>query len=157
MTQKHPSPESITDQEIKDAFAKAPSISFSARPFNFIEWRSVSIHSLCWWIPLVRLLPLIGIQPQNLRPVFNPQPALVKRQFPFNLRWFGLNKNRYKTVQVELPEHIDTYDMLGMLPLDELRFYQLASVIGKPIEVYREDGGTGEHNYLFTASPTAAA
>ena len=152
MQQKYDWPDKIPDEAIREQFASSSEVSFSARRFNHIPYRSVAFGDLGWWLPLTRVLPLIGITPQALRPVFNPpQRKLVKRQFPFNLSWFGLNKNRFK---VELPEHIESYEQLGSFPLAYQPFQEMARIFGKSVEVLREDGGTGDHYPLFTVHPS---
>lgn len=154
MQRKYDWPDEIPDEAIKEAFANVNSVSFSARPFNHIPYRSIALGDLGWWLPLRRVLPLIGITPQMLRPVFNPQLKMVKRRFPFNLSWFELNKNRYKFVEVELPANIDTYEQLGDFPFADKPFQELARILGKSVEVLREDGGTGDHHHLFTVHPS---
>lgn len=151
---KYDWPDKISDEAIKEAFASANSVSFSARGFNYIQYRSVAFGDLGWWLPLTRVLPLIGITPQALRPVFNPQRKLAKRRFPFNLSWFGLNRDRYRIVKVELPEHIGSYKQLGNFPLTDKPFQVLARIFRKSVEVLREDGGTGYHYPLFTVHPS---
>jgi hypothetical protein len=154
MQQKYDRQDKIPDEAIKEQFAGTDEVSFSARGFNHIPYRSIAFGDLGWWLPLTRVLPLIGITPQMLRPVFNPQRKVVKRHFPFNLSWFGLNKNRYKSVGVELPPTIETYEQLGNFPLSDKPFRELARVLGKSVKVLREDGGTGNHSLLFTARPS---
>ena len=87
-----------------------------------------------------------------LRPVFNSQLNRVKRCFPFNLTWFGLNKNCHKSVTVELPQTIETYEQLGSFPFQKERFIKLAEILNKPIEVNYGDGGLTQ-DLLFTAYP----
>jgi hypothetical protein len=154
MQQKYDCPDKIPDEAIKEQFASSNEVSFSARRFNNIPYRSIAFGDLGWWLPLTRVLPLIGITPQTLRPVFNPQRKLVKRHFPFNLSWFGLNKNRYKIVDVELPPTIEAYEQLGDFPLSVKPFQELARILGKSVKVLREDGETGDHYLLFTAHPS---
>ena len=155
MKQKYDCPEEIPDQAIKEAFASANSVKFSARAYNYIPYRSIAFGDLGWWLPLTRVLPLVGMTPQTLRPIFDhPRQRRVRRQFPFNLGWFGLNSNRYKTIDVELPEHIENYDQLGDFLLHDKPFQEMARIFGKSVEVLREDGGTGAHYPLFTASPS---
>lgn len=144
----------VTDKEIIEQFAIANSLSFSARRFNYVEYRFVAFGDIHWWLPLIRVLPLVGVTPQMLRPVFSPQWKMVKRHFPFNLSWFGLNKNLYKRVKVELPSTIETYEQLGNFPLSGEPFQQLARVLQKSVKVFRQDGGTGEHWLLFTVHPS---
>lgn len=155
MSQRYLRYQDITDEAIVEQFRIASLVKFSARPFNRVCYRAVSFGDLGWWIPLSRVLPLIGITPTQLRPVFNPQYCLPKRPFPFNLSWFGSNKNRHKShlEKVELPEKVESYDDLGFFRLDNARFCALAQILGKSVEVWREDGGTGEHYPLFTAYP----
>jgi hypothetical protein len=152
MEQKYEGLDKIPDEAIVEQFAKATEVNFSARPRNNI-WRSIAFGDLGWWLPLSRVLPLVGVTQQMLRTVFNPQHEMVKRHFPFNLGWFGLNKNCYKTIKVELPAVIVTYDQLGYFPLDTQHFLELARVLGKSVKVMREDGGTGDHYFLFIAHP----
>lgn len=154
MQQKYDWPDKIPDEAIKEQFAVASEVSFSARRFNHIPYRSIAFGDLGWWLPLTRVLPLLDVAPQMLRPVFNPQRKLVKRRFPFNLSWFGLNKNRYKMVDIELPATIETYEQLGNFPLSDKPFQELARILGKSVKVLREDGGTGDHYLLFTAHPS---
>jgi hypothetical protein len=151
--QKYDWPTKITDETIKDAFSNADSVSLSVRHSNYISYRFIAFGDLGWWLPLMRVLPLIGITPQILRPVFNPQWKTVKRRFPLNHKWFGLNKKTVKTVEIELPEVIETYEQLGSFPLAEKPFQELARILGKSVEVMREDGSTGEHHHLFTVRP----
>ncbi|OGC47655.1 hypothetical protein A2886_02640 [candidate division WWE3 bacterium RIFCSPHIGHO2_01_FULL_42_13] len=144
----------IPDETIVEAFNRAEEVDFAAKNFNPIT-RSMSFGDLGWWLPLRRVLPLIGIMPQTLRPVFNrSQPHATKRLFPFNLRWFGLNKNRYKVVVTELPEKIENYEQLGAFPLTKQAFVELAKLFGKSIRVSHEDGYSSELLYLFTAHPS---
>ncbi len=154
MKQKYDWPDKIPNEVIKEAFANTDSVSFSTRRFNHIPYRSIAFGDLGWWLSLTRVLPLIGITPQMLRPVFNLQPRMVRRRFPFNLSWFGLNKNRYEVVEVELPRRIESYKQLGRFALAEEPFRKLAEILGKSVRVLREDGGTGEHRHLFTAHPS---
>lgn len=168
MEQKYDHPDKISDEAIREAFASADSVSFSARRFNYIRYRDIAFGDIGWWLPLRRVLPLIGITPQMLRPVFNPQRRIaetkvkveVKRPFPLNLlEWLGLGKKyQYKTQheveEVELPENIGSYEQLGCFVLSDKPFQELASILGKSVKVLREDGGTGEHYHLFTAHPS---
>jgi len=154
MHQKYDWPDEIPDNAIVEQFSSSDEVSFSARRFNYISYRNIAFGDLGWWLPLTRVLPLIGITPQMLRPVFNPQRKCVKRKFPFNLSLFGLNKNRYRTVEVELPETIETYEQLGNFPLSEKPFRDLAQILEKSVKVFRESGGTGDHHFLFTAHPS---
>lgn len=160
----------ITDDDIIRAWATATEVQFSARRFNYIAYRQIGFGDLSWWLPLERVLPLIGITPQMLRPVFNPQRRHVDvptkreipRRFPFNRRWFGLNRRTTTTIiqyeprmeMVELPALIETYSELGTFPLDDKPFLVLAKIFNKSIKVLREDGGTGEHCHLFTVHPS---
>ncbi len=144
----------FSDEVIKKAFAGADSVNFSARNFNCVIYGSISFGDLGWLLPLEDVLPLIGITPQMLRPVFGPQPRRVKRQFPFNLSWLGLNKRCYKTAWVELPEVVETYEQLGSFALSEKPFQELARILGKSVIVMRQDGSTGGHCHIFTAHPS---
>jgi len=145
----------ISDINIKKAFEKTRSVKVTARPFNHIAFRSIGFDELGWWLPLLRVLPLIGITPQMLRPVFNPQKVSKKRLFPFCLRWWGLNKWTHKLVEVELPRNIESYKDLGCFVLSHKPYQELAKILGKPVEVWREKGKNGneKHNFLFIAYP----
>ncbi len=125
---KYDRADEIPDEAIIEAFAQVNSVKFSARTFNHIPYRSIGIGDLGWWLSLTRVLPLLGITPQMLKPVFSVP-------------------NRV------LPENIETYEQLGDFPLSEKPFQKLAEILGKSIQVWREDGSTGDHYYLFTAHP----
>jgi hypothetical protein len=142
VNQKYDGPDKVPAKAIRKAYAKAGSVNFSARNFNHIKYRSIGIGDLGWWLPLQRVLPLIGITPQMLRPVFNPQQKLVKRG------------KEFKSIRVWLPKRVRTYDQLGSFPLSRESFLKLAKVLGKSIKVLREDGGTGDHNHIFTVHPS---
>lgn len=154
MNQKYDGPDQIPDEAIVQAFTSTEKVLFSARNFNYIGLRHIGFGDLGWWLQLRRVLPLIGITPQMLRPVFDHQTEVVKRRFPFNLGWFGLNKNQYKTINFKLPRKIKTFDQLRCFRIAPKAFQELARLLGKPVEVWREDGGTGKHFYLFTAHPS---
>ncbi len=113
----------------------------------------MGIGKLGWWIPLEQVLPALGITPRMLRPVFIPQTTWRKRRFPFNLPWFGFNPNhsKLKAVNFRIPKNVAEYKQLGSFPLEEQRFIDLTKILGKSVAVWREDGGTGEHYYIFTA------
>lgn len=144
----------IPIDEIKKAFAETKTIQFSARPFNWIKLRQISFGNLRHWIPLTYVLPIIGITPQMLRPVFNPVKKLEKRKFPYGWKWFGLNKNYQTLKESELPQNINQYEELESFPLDKERFRKLAKILKKSIEVWKEDGGTGQHYLLFIINPS---
>lgn len=154
MNSKYDNPNEISDEEIETVYQSVDQIRFSARPFNSIFYRKIAFGDLGWWLPLERVLPLIGITSQMLRPVFDTKQMLVKRKFPFNWSWFGLNKKCYDSVLIEIPEQIDRSEQLGILVLEKESFYKLADVLGKIIEVYKEDGGTGDHYHLYTIHPS---
>lgn len=150
-------PEEVSDEAIKTAFANAKSMDFLARNFNPIQFQHVGFKGeLIMELPMIRVLSLIGITPQMLRPVFNPQRKYVKRRFPFNFYWFGLNGNRYKFVDKELPEQIESYEQLGSLPITQKKpFQELAKILGKPVKVMlKEDGKSFFYFLLFTAYPS---
>lgn len=153
MAQKYNSADDIPDEVIRGAFAKANLVQFSAKPFNSVAWRSVAFGDLGYWLPLGRVLPIVGITPQMLRSVFSPGLRSVPRPFPFNCGWLGLNRRRFDVVEQELPQEIRTYEQLGSFPLSQDRFKRLAKVLGKAIEIFREDGSTGEHRYVMTVHP----
>ena len=75
-------------------------------------------------------------------------------QFPFNLRWFGLNKRRFKFVRVELPENISDYEQLGDFPLRHEPFQELAKTLGKSVEVFRENGDGGNYHVFTSPNPS---
>lgn len=166
---KYDRPDKIPDETIREQFARSTNVKFSARRFNDILHRSITFGNLGWWLPLTRALPLIGITPQMLRPVFNPRRIMekkiekvrVKRPFPLNffevvgfLQKKYENKIDYQINDVELPTTINAYEQLGDFPLSEKPFQELARILGKSVMVLREDGGTGDHHLLFTAHPS---
>jgi len=169
MHEKYDWPDKIPDEAIREQFTSADEVYFSARRFNSVPNRSVAFGDLEWWLPLTRVLPLIGITPQMLRPVFNPQQVLrdkvekvrIRRSFPLNfLEALGLlekkyeDKCGYEIKEVELPETIKSYEQLGNFPLSDKPFQELARILGKSVKVQREDGGTGDHYLLFTVRPS---
>lgn len=145
----HDSSDTITEDAIREAFANADSIRFAARNWNVIKYRMVAFGGLRW-LPLKYVLEVIGITPQMLRPVFNPQREWGKRRFPLNLSWFGLNSKQYEWRDVELPKIVDNYEQLGSFPTTKEHFQKVRKVFGKAIEVYKEDGSTGQMTYLGT-------
>ena len=154
MAQKYISPNEIPDDVIRKEFEKAESVRYQARNFNYVAGGFVAFGDLGWWLPLRRVLTILGITPEMLQPVFNPQYTMVKRRFPFDRNWCGLNKRTSKAVEVELPEVIGSYGMLGNFLLDQKRFLKLAKILGKPIEAHRYDGSAFRHDHLFTAYPS---
>lgn len=156
--QRYDSWEKIPKDVIKEVFENSPEINFSARPFNQVASRSIAFGGLGWWLPWGYVLAVLGTKPQELRPVFNLQRQIkrTKKKFPLNFRWFGLNKDVYKrkVEEVELPENVESFEGLGYFSLDEKYFLKLAKILDKSVNVLREDGGTGEHMYLFTATPS---
>lgn len=127
MKKRYFSPDQITDEEIIDAYKSADTIRFSARRNNYVIYRSIAFGELGWWLSLTRVLPLVGVTPQMLRPVF--------KRFDFG-------------------EQLHSYHQLGSFPLTAEAFKKLAKVLGKSIEVLREEPDTMEHIHLFTAHPT---
>lgn len=153
MVQEYSSPDEVPDEVIKDLFKNADSVRYPARNFNYIASGFIAIGDLSLWLPLKRVLPLIGVTPTMLRPVFNPQSTMVKRRFPFSRSWFGLNKNRYKTIEVELPEIIESYEDLGKFPFGKKPFGELAKILGKMVGVYRVDEDACNFVNCFIAYP----
>jgi hypothetical protein len=134
MQQKYDWPEQIPDEIIREEFANAAEVNFSARQFNSVLHRAIGFGDLGWWLPLSRVLPLVGITPQMLRPVFNLQ---------------------YKSMRAGLQPVIETYEQLGSFPLSNEPFQELARILGKTVKVWREDSGTGEHTFVFTVHPSS--
>jgi hypothetical protein len=152
MKRRYLSPDQIPDEVIAEEYLKTDTIRFSARPFNTVIYRSIAFGELGWWLSLIRVLPLVGVTPQMLRPVFNPQTKWLKLPTRRKFRWFGSRKFIHHLVVQTLPDEIATYHQLGGFPLSVDNFLALSKVLGKSIEVYREDGGSGEHRYLFTVT-----
>lgn len=121
-------PDEIPDEAIREAFARADVVQFSARSNNCIKYQSIAFGNLGWWLSLTRVLLLVSITPQMLRPVFSTEG--------------------------ELPDDIGSYEELGSFPLSRKPFQELARVLGKSVEVLREDGASGYHYHLFTARPS---
>lgn len=155
MKEKYEWYDEIPDKDIIQAFKEAEEISFSARRFNAIQYRKISFGDFGVWFPLIRILPLLGITPRMLRPVFTilPQKILTKRSFPANFNWFGANKNTTKLVGYYPPKNVVNYEELGSFPLNDIPFRRLSVILNKPIKVLREDGYTGAHYHLFTVYP----
>lgn len=130
MQEKYDWSNEVPDETIRKEFASANEVSFSARRFNYISYRSIAFGDFGWWFPLLRVLPLIGITPQMLRSVFS------------------------RVKEVNLPEVIETYEQLGGFPLSDKPFQELARILGKSVRVFRCDGRTDDHCFLFTAHPS---
>jgi hypothetical protein len=151
-------PDDVPDSVIIEAFKASESIGFAAKNFNYIKYHTIMISGVSCPLPLSRVLPLVGITPEMLRPVFDRKAETreVSRFFPFNLRWLGLNKRTTKTkvVVAPLPEKLDDYDQLGCFRLSEKPFQELAKIINKRIHVWREESDTVEECFpLFTVFP----
>lgn len=145
------SPADISDADILREYLAAKEVKFSAKNFNHIRYRKISFGKLGWWLPLSRVLPVIGITPTMLRPVFNPQTIVVKKAFPLWNNWFKIFCcSGFEAMTVELPEEIDNYDQLGSIQICEESFYELAKVLDRKIVVLREDGGNGAHSHIFS-------
>jgi hypothetical protein len=153
MEQKYAGPDQIPDEAIRQEFANADVVQFSAKPVNLIQYRQITFGDLGFWLPLTRVLPLLGITPQILRPVFNPQHRVIKLQLPLEDEFYD-PEELYQEAAVELPENIEDYEQLGSFPLHYGPFAILAEILGKSVEVWQEDGNTGSHSYQFTASPS---
>lgn len=151
------SPKDVPENVIIETFARAEAIRISVRDRNWINYRSIALPGIGWWLPLSRVLPLVGITPQMLRPVFNRiVQKEVTRPFPFNRRWFGLNRRTTTIVTVEsVAEVITDYMELGSFtPDDESVLQKLAGVFGKKLDVWCEDGlSEGHHSLLYTVTP----
>lgn len=158
MKPKYDRPSDIPDQDIINAFNAAETVRFSARRFNFIRHRSIALPGLGWWLPLTRVLPLVGITPEMLVSVM----GLAKEQDLEQARMIGgtvlkrtlshaKNKKLMHRFRFVRNTRGLTYADLGRITLSKESFVDLARVLNKNIEVHREDGGTGEHYHLFTA------
>ncbi|MCX6784994.1 MAG: hypothetical protein NTV81_03645 [Candidatus Komeilibacteria bacterium] len=108
---KYNSPEDVPDSAIIETYSVATSVKFG------------------WWFPLTRVLPLIGVTPQMLKPVFD-------------------------SANVYVPDEVREYAQLGMFPLVRKAFIALAKILNKPVEVEREEGGSGFHRPVFTSYPS---
>ena len=131
---KYDCSEKIPDEVIKEAFANADFVQFLGRSFNYIECGSIVFGGLDWWLPLKRVLPLVGITSQMLEPIF----PLKKCRFPFNLKLFR-RKNMY--------DHLD-----GFL-FKFKTFDNLAKVLEKEIDVWKYNSSTGLSRWVYTAIP----
>ncbi len=156
MEPKYKSPDMISDQDIIDAFKATDTVHFSARRNNLVKYRKIGIPGLGWWLPLMKVLPLIGITPEMLLPVMGlhdvqsiEQAKLVGE--PLRSRVIAEVKGRQMgTLIARRSAPQLAYDDLGSIGLANDPFIALALVLNKNIEVHHEDGGTGEHVYIFT-------
>lgn len=133
-------PKEVSDEDIKRAFANTESVDFLGRHFNPIQFQLVGLKSLIMELPMIRVLSLIGVTPQMLRPVFNPQRKLINFRFE----------------DEELPDNIKSYEQLGGFYITQKKpFQELAKILGKPVKVnLREDGKSFFYSLLFTALPS---
>lgn len=143
----------ITDDVIRQAWATTTEVKFSGRPFNYVAYRQISFGDLGWWLPLKRVLTVVGITPTQLLPVFGQPKTLIERHTFWSR--LGLAKKKAEWVVLNPRTTLDSYDELGSIGLGPKSFQPLADLFGKSILVYREDGGTGGHEWRFTVHPTA--
>lgn len=123
----------IPNKTIIEEFSKADVVKFSARRNNFIKYRNLAFRGINYWLPLTRVLPLIGITPAMLRPLVVP--------------WWKRTLLPVNRVSGE------SYDSLDCFQITKGSFRKLAKILGKPIEVWREHPWDGDHDYLFTVFP----
>ncbi|MDO8265071.1 MAG: hypothetical protein Q7T34_01730 [Candidatus Parcubacteria bacterium] len=143
-------PEEITDEIIKNVFASAKLVRMSVNSNDCIQYQHISFNNLSFWLPLKRVLDIMGVTPEMLRSALKPQAETVKRKFPFNL----FKKLKYKIVIVELPEKVETFRELSRFTCSNYQVCRkLADILGKPIEVLREEGYNGICDHLFTVFP----
>ncbi len=102
-------------------------------------------------LPFRRVAEVVGLTPQKLRQMFNPQYKVTERwQFsPLRLIW-GENKR----VKVPLPKEVGSYEELGDYHIHEPPFVALAKIVGKTVKVYRAYGDSCELTPLFTVFPS---
>lgn len=146
--------ERIPDEAIRKAFIAANSVSLSVRGLRNVQSLLITFGDLGIFIPLIKVAEIVGITPQNLRPVFNrTEKKVARRPFPFNWSWLGLNKNLYQVTEVKLPRFIRTYQQLGNLPSGNGSFQKLACLLGKSVEVLQFKRESG-YQQLFIAHPS---
>ncbi len=153
---KYKQPEDVTDQVIREEFIKTDCMSLFVRQLNSVSSLSITCSEIVWMLPMTRVLPLVGITPQMLRPMFNPQQKKIKRIFPFNLSWGGLNEKLYNIVEVELPFTIETYEQLGEFRMskDVKPFLALSRIFEKPVSLLTGDCFDGDLYRLCTVYPS---
>lgn len=142
--------DNVTDAAILAAWDNARWVKILKKKYSFIKQGQIKIDKLDVWLPLVRVLQIIGVTPQMLEPIFGSYTVLTPRPFPFGWRWFGLNKQWHAKAE-EFPRGMTTYDQLQKFPLteDNRAFSELAGILKKTIKVYgRIDG---KNYYLFVA------
>lgn len=115
----------MTTRKLRKLFKEAESVSFLARNYNVVKYRSIAIGDLEYWIPLEWVLQNLGFTPESLRSAFPDSKPKPK-----------------------------SYDDLGALPLERRAFAKLAGIFQKTIVVVRELGGSEDSCfYLFTVKP----
>lgn len=144
--------------EIRQKFVEADILIFDAKSHcNRIDMHTYIFIGEDYDVNLEDLLIAIGVTPQMLRPVFNPQTEPVPRNFPFNFSWGGLNRHTLKYAEVELPLEIKDYEDLGAFPRSHKNFLELSKILHKPIKVLEVDPYTikiQDHRPLFIAYPS---
>ncbi|MBI2113277.1 MAG: hypothetical protein HYT50_01725 [Candidatus Wildermuthbacteria bacterium] len=137
----------ISDQEIREEFARATEVVFAAKPYNYPTRRFISFGLFDEerrLLPLARVLMILGITPQMLRPIFSsPYWKTVKRR----------GSGERELQKMYLPRKIATFDQLGSFPLSKEKFLQFAVILGRPIRVLREHPTQDRYSYLFTVDP----
>ena len=116
----------IPDKEIKNQFERNNQIDFLSASFNYLENRKITFGNLGWWIPITRVLSVIGITPQMMKKIF--------------------------LLDNDLPEVIETFEDLGSFRFSEKAFQELSQVLEKSVRVFKENGWTSEYYLLFTVN-----
>lgn len=144
-------PEEISDEKIRQMFAGTTVVHCPCRNFNCMKWAHIFLQTLKEELPLARVLEVVGITPQMMRPMFNPQRKVVERWL---LSPWRLGGSQHKVVNVQLPRIINSYDELGNFYAKRKTFIAFAKIIGKTVKVYQSYGDTCELTPLFTAFPS---
>ncbi len=105
---------------------------------NYFESSRFSLCGINNSFFLKVLFKALEIEPQELRSIFHRKCISVPHLFPYNLNWFGFNKNTHYIREVEIPEEISTYDELGYFEYsDREAFKALSKILKKEIDVYK--------------------
>jgi hypothetical protein len=118
----------ISDKEIIKAWKASKSVKLSVKAYSWVDGLKIVFGNFNQWLPFRRVLPLVGITAPMLKSVFS------------------LEKDDLLLDEI-------AYEQLGYFRLAADNFFKLAEILGKPIEVFREDDRTGEYEFLYRAYP----
>lgn len=122
----------VSDEDVKNAWQACEFVVLFARNCNILHLRKIAFGEFPWSFLLTRAFPIIGIDPEKLRPIY----ALFAKN--------------------PLPETIQNYEQLDKIgfPFNRKCFLELAKILGKSVHIFHEDPNWVEDDYWYTAYPS---